>query len=143
MRRRCSKRARSAPGRGRGRGRGEEANSDLYAVRRLPPPSGAVHAARAIDDGAHEGVVKVSGAYRLPMPQERAYSCCRIPRSWPAACRAARASIKIAENEYAMRMKMVLAAVSGLFEGKVRITDAIPPRAIPPASWKAPAKSAS
>jgi len=34
---------------------------------------------------------------------------------------------KIAENEYAMRMKMVLAAVSGKFEGKVRITDAIAP----------------
>ena len=34
---------------------------------------------------------------------------------------------KIGENEYAMKMKMVLAAVSGKFDGKVRIADAEPP----------------
>ena len=33
----------------------------------------------------------------------------------------------VAENEYAMRMKMVLASVSGQFAGKVRITEANPP----------------
>ncbi len=34
---------------------------------------------------------------------------------------------KIGENEYAMKMKMALASVSGAFEGKVRITDQTPP----------------
>ena len=34
---------------------------------------------------------------------------------------------KIGENEYRMKMKMALAAVSGAFEGKVRITDQAPP----------------
>jgi carbon monoxide dehydrogenase subunit G len=33
----------------------------------------------------------------------------------------------IGDNEYAMRMKMVLASVSGLFDGKVRISDSTPP----------------
>jgi carbon monoxide dehydrogenase subunit G len=31
--------------------------------------------------------------------------------------------VKTAENEYSMRMKMVLASISGLFDGKVRIAD--------------------
>ena len=34
---------------------------------------------------------------------------------------------KIGEDEYAMRMKMVLAAVSGKFDGKVRITERLRP----------------
>ena len=33
----------------------------------------------------------------------------------------------IGDREYAMRMKMVLASVSGLFDGKVRISDPAPP----------------
>ncbi len=34
---------------------------------------------------------------------------------------------KIGENEYRMKMKMALAALSGAFDGKVRITDQMPP----------------
>jgi carbon monoxide dehydrogenase subunit G len=34
---------------------------------------------------------------------------------------------RIAENEYAMRMKMMLGSASGLFEGKVTIADPNPP----------------
>jgi len=34
---------------------------------------------------------------------------------------------KIGDNEYAMKMKMALAAVSGRFDGKVRIADPEPP----------------
>ncbi len=34
---------------------------------------------------------------------------------------------KIGEGEYRMKMKMALAAVSGAFEGKVRIVDQSPP----------------
>ena len=33
----------------------------------------------------------------------------------------------IGDHEYAMRMKMVLASISGLFDGKVRISDPAPP----------------
>jgi carbon monoxide dehydrogenase subunit G len=35
---------------------------------------------------------------------------------------------RISEDEYAMRMKMALASVSGSFEGKVRIADRNPPK---------------
>ncbi len=34
---------------------------------------------------------------------------------------------KIGENEYRMKMKMVLASISGAFDGKVRIADQNPP----------------
>jgi carbon monoxide dehydrogenase subunit G len=34
---------------------------------------------------------------------------------------------RIGENEYRMKMKMVLASISGAFEGKVRIADQNPP----------------
>jgi uncharacterized protein len=34
---------------------------------------------------------------------------------------------RIGDNEYRMKMKMVLASLSGAFEGKVRITDQAPP----------------
>lgn len=34
---------------------------------------------------------------------------------------------RVAENEYRMKMKMVLASLSGSFEGKVRIADQNPP----------------
>jgi carbon monoxide dehydrogenase subunit G len=34
---------------------------------------------------------------------------------------------KVGEGEYAMKMKMVMAAVSGRFDGKVRIADPDPP----------------
>ena len=34
---------------------------------------------------------------------------------------------KTAENEYAMRMKMLLGSMSGLFDGKVTISDVHPP----------------
>ena len=34
---------------------------------------------------------------------------------------------KTGENEYRMKMKMVLASLSGIFDGKVKITDQMPP----------------
>jgi carbon monoxide dehydrogenase subunit G len=61
------------------------------------------------------------------MPRDAAYSRLQDPvilaRCMPGCERLDR----IGEDEYAMRMKMVLAAVSGKFDGKVRITDAQPP----------------
>jgi carbon monoxide dehydrogenase subunit G len=34
-----------------------------------------------------------------------------------------RSLVKVGEHEYAMKMKMMLASISGLFDGKVRIAD--------------------
>jgi carbon monoxide dehydrogenase subunit G len=71
--------------------------------------------------------VKVAGAYRLAMPRERAYALLQDPVILARCMPGCESLEKIGEDEYAMRMKMVLAAVSGKFDGKVRITDAVPP----------------
>jgi len=71
--------------------------------------------------------VKISGASRVAMPRDRAYALLQ-DRAVLARCMPGCEGLdRIAENEYAMRMKMMLAAVSGKFEGKVRITNAIAP----------------
>ncbi len=71
--------------------------------------------------------MKISGAHTLPLDRQRAYVALQDPtllaRSMPGCDRLE----KIGEDEYAMRMKMVLASISGLFDGKVRIADRNPP----------------
>ena len=71
--------------------------------------------------------MKVSGASRVAMPREQAYAALQDPVVLARCMPGCEGLDKIAENEYAMRMKMVLAAVSGRFEGKVRISEAIAP----------------
>jgi carbon monoxide dehydrogenase subunit G len=71
--------------------------------------------------------MKVAGAYRLAMPRERAYALLQDPVILARCMPGCESLEKIGEDEYAMRMKMVLAAVSGKFDGKVRITDAVSP----------------
>jgi len=71
--------------------------------------------------------MKVSGAYRLAMPRERAYALLQDPVVLARCMPGCEGLDKTGEGEYAMRMKMVLAAVSGKFDGKVRITDAVSP----------------
>ena len=71
--------------------------------------------------------MKVSGAYTLPVPQERAYALLQDPAVLARCMPGCEALDLIGENEYSMRMKMVLASISGLFSGKVRIADPAPP----------------
>jgi carbon monoxide dehydrogenase subunit G len=71
--------------------------------------------------------VKVSGAYRLAMPRGSAYALLQDPVILARCMPGCESLEKIGEDEYAMRMKMVLAAVSGKFDGKVRITEALSP----------------
>jgi len=71
--------------------------------------------------------VKVAGTYTLNLPRERAYALLQ-DRAILAKCMpGCEALDKVAENEYAMRMKMVLASISGQFQGKVKISDPDPP----------------
>jgi len=71
--------------------------------------------------------VKIAGTYTLPLPQERAYSVLQDPAIL-ARCMPGCESLENAgDGEYTMKMKMVLAAVSGQFAGKVRIADPEPP----------------
>jgi uncharacterized protein len=71
--------------------------------------------------------VKISGSYTLGVPQEQAYSMMQDPEILARAMPGCEALEKIGENEYRMKMKMVLASLSGVFEGKVRIADQSPP----------------
>ena len=71
--------------------------------------------------------MKVAGSYRLAMAREIAYARLQDPLILARCMPGCESLEKIGEDEYAMRMKMVMAAVSGKFDGKVRITDAQPP----------------
>lgn len=70
--------------------------------------------------------MNLSGGYRLPASPDRAYSLLQDPVVLARCMPGCERLDWIAENEYAMRMKMMLASVSGLFDGKVRLADQIP-----------------
>jgi uncharacterized protein len=71
--------------------------------------------------------VKVAGSYTLAMPQERAYELLQDPAILAQCIPGCERLEKIGPDEYAMKMKMALAAVSGSFDGKVSIADQQPP----------------
>lgn len=71
--------------------------------------------------------MKVSGAYTIPAPRERAYALLQDPAVLAKCMPGCESLDKIGEDEYAMRMKMLLGSMSGLFEGKVKISDPHPP----------------
>ena len=71
--------------------------------------------------------MKISGSYTLPVAPERAYQILQDPAILAQAMPGCEGLEKIGPDEYRMKMKVLLAALSGQFEGKVRITDANPP----------------
>lgn len=71
--------------------------------------------------------MKISGSYTLPVAPERAYQLLQDPTELARAIPACESLEKIGPDEYRMKMKLILAALSGQFEGKVRITDQTPP----------------
>jgi len=71
--------------------------------------------------------VKISGAYTLPLSQERAYAVMQDPEVLARAIPGCESLEKVGPDEYRMKMKMALASLSGAFEGKVRITEQTPP----------------
>ena len=71
--------------------------------------------------------MKISGTHTLAMPPDRAYAMLLDPAILAQVIPGCESLEKIGEDEYRMKMKMALAAVSGAFEGKVRISDKTPP----------------
>ena len=71
--------------------------------------------------------MKIGGAYTVPVDRELAYTKLQDPeilaRCMPGCDHLAR----IGENEYEMKMKMVISSVKGLFGGTVRLADQHPP----------------
>jgi len=71
--------------------------------------------------------MKISGSHTLSMPRERAYALLQDPDVLARAMPGCDQLVRIGPDEYQMKMKMALAAISGQFDGKVRITDQQPP----------------
>ena len=70
--------------------------------------------------------MKIAGAHLLAVPQERAYALLQDPVVLGKSMPGCDALEQIGEAQYHMKMKMVLASVSGLFDGTVRIADQNP-----------------
>jgi len=70
--------------------------------------------------------MRISGSHILPVPQTRAYDLLQDPNVLAKAMPGCDTLERIGENEYHMKMKMALASISGLFDGKVRIADRQP-----------------
>src|SRR5262249_44946474 len=71
--------------------------------------------------------MKISGSHTLALPPERAYEMMQDPEVLARTMPGCESLEKIGEDEYKMKMKMVLASLSGAFDGKVRIADRNPP----------------
>ena len=71
--------------------------------------------------------MKISGSYTLPLTRERAYEIMQDPEILARAISGCESLERVGPDEYRMKMKMALASISGAFEGKVRITDQMPP----------------
>ncbi len=71
--------------------------------------------------------MKLTGTHTLAAPPDRAYEVLQDPNILAKCIPGCEGLDRIADNEYAMRMKMGIASISGRFEGKVRIEDPDPP----------------
>jgi carbon monoxide dehydrogenase subunit G len=71
--------------------------------------------------------VKISGSQTINLPREQVYDLLHDPGVLARCMPGCESLERIGDDEYAMRMKMALASVSGLFQGKVRATDPNPP----------------
>ena len=71
--------------------------------------------------------MKISGAYPMQAPPDRVYQLLQDPGVLSRCMPGCESLDRISDDEYSMRMKMALASVSGLFDGKVRIADRNPP----------------
>ena len=71
--------------------------------------------------------MKISGSYILPVAPERTYHILQDPAILARAIPGCESLEKVGPDEYRMKMKVLLAALSGQFEGKVRIADQAPP----------------
>jgi uncharacterized protein len=71
--------------------------------------------------------VKVSGTYSLPVEPDRAYQLLQDPAELARAMPGCESLEQIGPDEYRLRLKVILASLTGSFEGSVRISDPSPP----------------
>lgn len=71
--------------------------------------------------------MKISGSHTVPANRERTYQLLQDPAVLAKCMPGTDRLDKVAEDEYEMKMKMVIASIGGLFAGKVRLADQNPP----------------
>ena len=71
--------------------------------------------------------MKITGSQTLPLTVERAYEALRDPILLAKCMPGCEGLELVGPDEYKMKMEMALAAFSGLFDGKIRISDSNPP----------------
>ncbi len=67
--------------------------------------------------------MKIAGSAQLPFSPERTYDLMQDPVLLAKAIPGCEALQKTGDDEYSLKMKMVLASLSGAFDGKVRLTE--------------------
>ena len=71
--------------------------------------------------------MKVSGSFTVPAVREKAYSLLQDPEILAKCMPGTDQLHQVAEGEYEMKMKVVIASIGGQFGGKVRLADQNPP----------------
>jgi len=71
--------------------------------------------------------LKISGSYTVPAPRERTYQSLQDPVILARCMPGTDHLEKLAEDEYEMKMKVVISSIGGLFGGKIRLADQNPP----------------
>jgi carbon monoxide dehydrogenase subunit G len=67
--------------------------------------------------------VKISGNQQVNLPKEQVYDLLHDPNVLARCMPGCESLERVGDDEYAMKMKMALASVSGLFQGKVRTSE--------------------
>ncbi len=74
--------------------------------------------------------MKISGTWTVPDAEpERVFALLQDPDVLAQCMPGCDRLVKTGDDEYEMRMKLLIASLSGLFDGKVRLSDHEPPRA--------------
>jgi carbon monoxide dehydrogenase subunit G len=71
--------------------------------------------------------MKITGSYTVPVPREKAYTLLQDPDILAKCMPGTQSLTKIGEDHYEMKMKMMIAALSGSFDGQIRLADQNPP----------------
>lgn len=71
--------------------------------------------------------MKISGSHSVPANRERTYQLLQDPAVLAKCMPGTDHLDKVGNDEYEMKMKMAIASIGGLFNGKVRLADQNPP----------------
>lgn len=71
--------------------------------------------------------MKISGSFAVPTARERAYQLLQDPEILAKCMPGTDQLNKVGEDEYEMKMKVIVASIGGSFGGKVRLADQHPP----------------